>query len=725
KQLRVYFRYLLPTIPASDAYDVYAFFDQANYKSVNSQIWYDRATWPKLVYASYDYHLAGNPWFTVPKATHQPFMTEPFFDTGGSNVSMVSMVAPIVRGGHFLGIAGMDLQLTTLSKVIGALHFAAQGGQAKNSYAFIFSKQGSLITYPDPSVLPSAAGNGQTLRQIAGGRFTALANSASGTPIRVTLPNHQSALVFTQPVPSAGWTLALVAPESAIFAPLDTLRTQAILATLAGLLIMALVVLLLSNGIVGPITALKRAAARLAVGDLEVESLLPAVSDNEIGQLSTSFRAMVEHQREMTDTAERIASGDLSQSVSPKSEADALGLAFAGMTEQLRALVSQVTETADRVAESSTHLANNSEQIGEAGTQVARAIEEVARCNTNHSRETAAVLHQMHDLDNAVAEVASGTQEQARAMAQTEQAVVDLDSALAVSTQRVDAVIGAASLAATTAHDGGAAVVETIKSISDVREAVLKSAEQITALGKSSGEVGTIVKAIDDIASQTNLLALNAAIEAARAGEHGKGFTVVAAEVRKLAERTSSETKAISARIAAIQQQIALVVEAMKAGSAKVEQSAALGEQARGALTSIMRVVEETTAQAKAITEVSERMASSVQAVRASAGLVAAVTTRTSKAAETMRGGVAQVGAAIESIAAGSEQSAAGAEQVSASSQEQTVGAQELATNARELADLAEQLREAIGQFVVDEEPEFEGPAQARRGSAARSAQAA
>jgi len=141
-------------------------------------------------------------------------------------------------------------------------------------------------------------------------------------------------------------------------------------------------------------------------------------------------------------------------------------------------------------------------------------------------------------------------------------------------------VTQAATQASQTAQDGGKIIDQAVTSIGSVACAVHQSAEQVEALGKRSAEIGQLVEAIDDIAAQINLLALNASIEAARAGEHGKGLTVVAAEVRKLVERSSNGTKEIGERIRSIQQQVAGMVAAMHTTSAAVTETALVGRAA-------------------------------------------------------------------------------------------------------------------------------------------------
>jgi len=144
------------------------------------------------------------------------------------------------------------------------------------------------------------------------------------------------------------------------------------------------------------------------------------------------------------------------------------------------------------------------------------------------------------------------------------------------------------SLAA--AEKGTVAVNDSIKGMNEIREQIQETSKRIKRLGESSQEIGEIVELISDITEQTNVLALNAAIQAASAGEAGRGFTVVAEEVQRLAERSGEATKQIAAIVKTIQTDTQDAVSAMEESTQGVVEGAKLSDAAGQALAEISDV---------------------------------------------------------------------------------------------------------------------------------------
>ncbi|MDP2381765.1 MAG: methyl-accepting chemotaxis protein, partial [Nitrospirota bacterium] len=177
-----------------------------------------------------------------------------------------------------------------------------------------------------------------------------------------------------------------------------------------------------------------------------------------------------------------------------------------------------------------------------------------------------------------------------------------------------------------TAKNGGSVVADTISGMQHLSEAVSNSATIIAELGKSSDQIGEIVRVIEDIADQTNLLALNAAIEAARAGEQGRGFAVVADEVRKLAERTTKATKEIGDMIRQIQHDTRGAVDSMQQGTQKVSGGVELVNKTGEALTRIVQMVSESADMIRQIAVASEEQSVATQQIANDIENVAKVT---------------------------------------------------------------------------------------------------
>jgi methyl-accepting chemotaxis protein len=260
------------------------------------------------------------------------------------------------------------------------------------------------------------------------------------------------------------------------------------------------------------------------------------------------------------------------------------------------------------------------------------------------------------------------------------------------------------------AEHGGQSVKDTVASMTEIQQVVAQAASKVEDLGKLSQKIGAVVETIDDIAEQTNLLALNAAIEAARAGEHGRGFAVVAEEVRKLAERSQRETKAIAQLIQQVQSGTRDAVDAMGAGSAKVERGAERASQAGRALEQILAALDATVTQVDQIAGSAEDLAGASSRVSAAMASISAVVEENAAAAEQMSGRSDQVSQAIAAITAVARQQSEATEAVYASAEEMSAEVEEIGSQAQELAATAEMLHQMVARFrlatrVPDDKP--------------------
>jgi methyl-accepting chemotaxis protein len=194
------------------------------------------------------------------------------------------------------------------------------------------------------------------------------------------------------------------------------------------------------------------------------------------------------------------------------------------------------------------------------------------------------------------------------------------------------------------ANRGGEVVQNTLDTMNIISNAVSSTGKRVDELGKRSNEIGRIAAVIDEIADQTNLLALNAAIEAARAGEQGRGFAVVADEVRKLAERTTTATKEIARMIEAIQLETRSAVLAMEEGTRQVKQGVNATYQAGDALHQIIQKS----------AEVGDMIT-----------MIATAATQQSSATEEVKNSMEQISRLVEASTIGTQQSAKACEDLS------------------------------------------------------------
>jgi phosphate/phosphite/phosphonate ABC transporter binding protein len=400
--------------------------------------------------------------------------------------------------------------------------------------------------------------------------------------------------------------------------------------------------IILRRLVIKPIRSIEKAATSLADGDLSFN--LEIKSEDEVGRLSKAINSSVSSlgsvlqrvkngSKRAFDVAEKIEPDFKKLSEGTKLESEAI-VNIATSIEQMNSAAAEISGSAERLAVSTEETAASMEEMVTSISQVANSAQELSTTVDSTSSS-------IEELSATIKEVATKAEELSAVSEETLAASEEIYSSIKEVEQNAKESAMLSEKVKTDASTFGITSVDkTIEGMQNIRLSVEKTANCMRKLGSRSDDIGKILNVIDEITDQTTLLALNAAILAAQAGEHGKGFSVVADEIKDLAERTSFSTHEIAALIQAVQQEVRDAIHAMDEGLMSVEEGFGVARNAGDALRKIVESskqsaemsfsIERSTAeQARATRLVSEAM----EKVKNMVAMVAKATSEQSKGA--------------------------------------------------------------------------------------------
>lgn len=241
-------------------------------------------------------------------------------------------------------------------------------------------------------------------------------------------------------------------------------------------------------------------------------------------------------------------------------------------------------------------------------------------------------------------------EEQSKQIAETGQAVNHMTKSMTQVSMSASQASEVAQRSLQVANQGSQAVQNTISGMNEIRTQIQETSKRIKRLGESSQEISEIVELISDITEQTNILALNAAIQAASAGEAGRGFTVVAEEVQRLAERSSEATKQISVIVKTIQADTNSAVVAMEKSTEGVVDGARLSDAAGQALNEIETVTNSLASLIASISEATATQTYSAATVTRNMQLIQDITSQTTEGTKLTADSVGQLTGLAEEL---------------------------------------------------------------------------
>ncbi len=358
-------------------------------------------------------------------------------------------------------------------------------------------------------------------------------------------------------------------------------------------------------------------------------------------------RMIVRPIKEVKGLLTKAENGDFTVkgSYQSKDEIGELTTSFNNMTNTLQSVFTTVQDSSQQVASASEQLSASAEQNSKASEHITLTVQELASGSDKQ-------VDKVEDSSKVITEITNHTKTIAD---HTEKITKDVLHASEMSLE------------------GNRAIKKVNEQMNSIYENVNSLSEAIKGLNDRSNEIGQITNVITGISAQTNLLALNAAIEAARAGEHGKGFAVVADEVRKLAEESTSSTEKIAQLIQLIQSDTDNTIQTMKKAAEEVYSGLNVVHVAGDSFQKIELAVNGVVSQIEDISESLKKLANGTDIVNES----------------------------IQNVSDVAKESAMITQNISAATEEQLASMEEISSSSQSLARLADDLQIVIKQFKI------------------------